>query len=343
MINKKQKKLFQLFFIILSIYFSAGTEELKTSTQNQIQDLGFHRNLMTSQSFFSEDVKNLSIETTFETLEFLEIYGTEISIDVYSNNNTILPKITKKNKTLSIKSSVITESKKNTPGDKCKIIIYLPKDIWLDNLNIFYAPELFSQKKLSSQQQEFTIPKIKSLNTTIETINANITGKNLTGSIIIKTNTGNITIENIMPTQITSSLKINNEDVQFYAITNTGNITLSNFTGHYLSLKTKNNITARNIAPEIFEIKTSEGNTVATFKNSPIATSQINSKSGNIQLFMPKNASYSINITSPRGTFIDKIQDQRKNRPHAITKQYNDGGPTINLETIKGTIELENF
>lgn len=338
------KKVFPLIILSILINFEIYSDNTPIQSHNQPQDLIFTKNHLTSQDFPSEDVKNITIKTTYETLEFSEIYGTDISIDVYSNNNTILPEIKLENNTITIKSSVITKSKKATLGDICKIIIYLPKDIWLNSLSILYAPELFSQETEHPQKnEEFIIPAIKSLNTTIETINTSITGKNITGNIVLKTKNGNIKLENITPKQVSKTKTTTKEDIQLYATTNSGTITISNFTGSYLSLKSGNNITARNIAPEIFEIKSLEGNIVATIKNSPLATSEIRTKSGNIQIFMPKNNSYTINVTSLRGTFIDKIDPQRKTRPHTITKNYNNGGPSINLETLTGTIELESF
>lgn len=344
MVSPKMKKVFPLIILSILINFEIYSTNKQIQSHNQPQELLFKKNHLTSQDFNSEDVKNITIKTTYETIEFSEIYGTDISIDIYSNNNTILPEIKLENNTLTIKSSVITKSKRATPGDICKIIIYLPKDIWLNSLSILYAPELFTQKTEPPQKnEEFIIPGINSLNTTIETINTNITGKNITGNIVLKTKNGNIKLENITSKPVSKTKKITKENIQLYATTDTGTITLSNFSGSYLSLKSGNSITARNIATEIFEMKSLEGNIFATLKNSPLATSEIITKSGNIQIFLPKNSSYTINVTSLRGTFIDKIDPQRKTRPHTITKNYNKGGPSINLETLTGTIELESF
>lgn len=287
------------------------------------------KNLVSTQAFPIDEVKNLNIKITYENIQFSTIYGSEISIEIYSNNNQLLPEISLKNQTLSLISSPINTLKKITPGDNCKIIVYMPKEVKFYNFSFFYAPTFFNPKSPQSDNA-FVIPPISSENILIETKNTDIKGDKLNSNLILKTETGNINITNTKSSELQATSRY-------------GNININNFSGHYLLLKTPNNITANNISTDFFELKSDIGNITLNLKKAPESSSYIKTTKGLVQLFLPETANFNISVLSPHGRFLDKTQNRRISARYEYTKSYNNGGALIKIETTTGNTELEMF
>jgi len=107
------------------------------------------KNLVYNQSFDMKVIEALDISLNYEELKIYKIYGNEISIEICSNNSKIIPSIFCRESNFKI----ISNEKKDLPGNTCCIYLYLPQDFNPSSIkisaqnSIIYAQEL---KALSS-------------------------------------------------------------------------------------------------------------------------------------------------------------------------------------------------
>lgn len=259
----------------------------------------------------------MEITTTYEIIQFSTTFSKDLIIDIYGNNNTIIPEINIKNKTLCIE----TTASYTNPGDICNIIIYLPEKISFKNISIL------SENK---NEKEFLIPDISAENIIIEKVTADIRGKSISGNLILKTVTGDIELNNITSNQI-------------YLSSKKGNINIKSFEGEYVSIKTSNKITADDITCDFFDIKSEYGNISLALNKAPESSSYLKSDRGQLQLFIPKDESFDLSVYSSRGFFFDKKMKKRSSPRHEYTISYHKGGPVIHVATKSGNIELYDF
>lgn len=307
----RKKILFTFLFFAILNSFTLFSQDLSAS------------NFISTQSFEKTGIEKFNINLSYENIEFSEIYSDEISIDIYSNNDKLLPTVNKNNDTLEINSKM----KLSTPGDYCKIVVYLPKKFSLNNLYVNIGN---SKNTKLLCINEFTIPNIPIKNININSQNTDIKGNNFNSDIKINTVDGNILLTNITSKQL-------------YIISKNGKINIDNYKGEYIFLKTDNNINADNILCDYFKVFTNQGSLYLALKQAPLATSYIESTTGLIQLFVPEKNNFNIEVHSSKGTFSDKIINKRFTPRHEYSYSYNQGGASIKINTTIGNIELDNF
>lgn len=319
------KKLFSFFFTL--VFFS-----LNFFAQN-LSNI----NLLTSLSFPPKEIENIKIETTYENLEIVESYSPELSIELFGNNNKILPKIITEEKSLSI----LSISKKTTPGDFCKIVLYIPTDFILNKIEI---------KTGQKTNNKISLLNFKTNLLDIETYDSNINCSFVDGNIKIKTVNGNINFDNINSENtslLTKNGIINLKNAkicQFSALSDSKNINIDNLTSEYLLIKTlAGPISADNLICDYFDIQSESSNISISLKQVPDATSNIKSNSGFVQLFIPTFESFSLEVHSNSGTFFNKLEKKRFTPRHTFKKDYKNGGATISVKTFSGDIEIDEL
>lgn len=161
------KKLFSIFIIAFytSTLFSQET------------------NLVSRQNYDKKLINSIKSELTFEDINIKRIQGDEISIEIYCNNLNKVPTVQNKDSELFIQSL----KKKNSPGDYCMVILYLPVDFNPETFSIktisgFISLKDFSSEndiELFSQTGNIDIIKTKSTFLSVNSISGNIIAKNI--------------------------------------------------------------------------------------------------------------------------------------------------------------------
>lgn len=294
-------------------------------------------NLHSALTYDGNKITNLNIETTYENLEINETYGTDFSIEIYGNNNLLFPIITEDENKVTITST----QKVTTPGDICKIILYMPSEVKFQNIEI---------KTGKNTHNQININNVKTENMLIETINSDISCQYLRGNLDIKSVNGNITISDFTTTKSTFlsnhgkiSLK-NGEFSQISVLSQSNTIQIKNLFGEYILIKNNSgNIIADDFATDYFDIETATGNISISLKQAPFAASSIFSPFGFVQLFIPVSYDYNLNIHSNSGTLYDKISKIRLTPRQDYVKTFNQGGPVLSIKTFSGDIEVDKY
>lgn len=105
-------------FCFLTLIFSLFAEEVDWDSFEE------EKNFVESQVFDVEVINEIDIHLIYEKIQIEKIYGKEVLLEIYSNNNSLLPEV----KFQKGKLSIMGNKKKHTKGDFCKIILYLPQE-----------------------------------------------------------------------------------------------------------------------------------------------------------------------------------------------------------------------
>lgn len=288
-----------------------------------------------NESFLKNQISNLDIKLICEDLEIKETYGDEILIEVYCNNRKKAPAIECRNETLYISSKVNF----TVLGFTCKIKVYLPANQQFSNVNIEGTSSDISIDSLSAKDLHLdsTSGDIECKSLSIDT-NAKITSTS-----------GEIDVEEIYTKELTS--KTTSGEISFGKIScdtatitsNSGEINIDDFYGEYFKVNTTSgDIDIYNIDTEYFTAGSTSGEISLDFKNMISAKSQIKTTSGEINIFVPKNSSFNVAVSSSSGTFKDKISGNRLTPRSEYIQKYNEGGAQMTIRTTSGNISLED-
>lgn len=287
------KKAISLLVLTLSLFFSI-----------------FSQNLISTQAISIEDVKDIYIDLTYEEIEFSPIYGNEIVVDLYANNNHLLPQIIVNKEgrgELIIKTS--TKGYNATKGDICKIAVYIPRETPFNNIEISLLHSSFSLDSLKAK--DLLIIDRGDEKGRIDILNSSFSSLNL--------------------------------------LSNNSFINLQNVKAEYIRTQTKtSDIAFKNISSDYFDVTTKEGFVTVSLSSYPYATSTISTDSSNIEVFVPSikrtpDMGFTLDVHSNKGTFNNKI-DKKKLTPRlGFTKDYNEGGAYLSLNTTSGDITVAEY
>ena len=289
------KKTFSILTLFLLFFHSLFSQSLS--------------NLISTNAIDTSTIKNIDIDLTYESISFSPIYGDEIVVDLYANNNLMLPviDIDEGRGLLTIKTS--TKGYNATVGDICKIAVYIPRDVFFDNINITLV------------SSTFTIDEVKAKDISI------IDRGNKEGRIdIINSNFSSLSI-------LSNSSVLNLEKVK----------------AEYIKCFTKDsNIALKNISSDYFDINTKTGFISVSLSTIPLATSNITTISGNIELFVPNatrsnNIGFTLEVYSNKGELNDKINKKKLQPRLGYTRDINNGGAIILLSSERGNIEVSEY
>jgi uncharacterized lipoprotein YehR (DUF1307 family) len=184
-----------------------------------------NKNLVLRNTFSSTSIRNLKTNLNFENLTFDQTYSDEIIIEIYTNNNKLIPQITITNENTPNSTLNITSAKlKNRKGDICSVVLYLPYKYSLQNVNIHNNYSNIDFKKLDCQELEIENISGQTLlnmvfcqSTIISQQNGNIICKNFQSEyFFIDNSNGNIVFELTSNPQAYSYIKSINGRIDFY-------------------------------------------------------------------------------------------------------------------------------
>lgn len=137
------------------------------------------QNLIVSNAFSA--VTNIDFYLSYEDITLENIYGDEILLEIYSNDNHKIPQINQQEETISLTSAKIS---KLYSSDYCHIKVYIPYELQLSNLRISTLSGKIDFQKISAEE------------ISLKTKEGKIQGQNLLAisNISIQSEKGNIDI-----------------------------------------------------------------------------------------------------------------------------------------------------
>ena len=295
-------------------------------------------NLIEKQSFNHMAVNNIDFNLSSEQLEINETFDSNITIEVYCNNNKMAPEISCSGQNLSVVSR-LHNSGFLTAGTRCTLIVYIPqgknfKDVKLQSSSgeIKLKSEL-TANNIKIQTTSADIESERGLfadNIFLKATSGEVDAKNLDGdTLVVETSSGDIEIQNY--TGGTGTLKATS-----------GSIDVDDFAVEYAKFKTTSGkISVKNLDCDYFDFDSTSGSQYTTLKNPPLAKSKMETTSGSIDITVPEGSSFEIDVHSNSGTFKDGFSNNKFVPRTPFHERINDGGATIEISTSSGSIELD--
>ena len=299
-------------------------------------------NLLKKEEFGADAIENIEVDFSSEDLIVKETYDTScIEVETYCNYKKYAPDVAVSGSTLYIDSA-----RKNTSffpeptGFSCTVIIYVPQKKDFDEITFKASSgDLTLQRHLSAKTE------IK-----IQTSSGDIASESglFADNIRITASSGNVELYNVD----TDELKINTSsgDIKLRKFTGgtgsvnstSGNIKIEDFASEYAQFKsTSGGMSIKKLDCDYFDAKNTSGGMSLELENAPSASSSAESTSGDIDLYLPMRAKFSVDVSCTSGTFRDKFNNNRMNPRDSYKMNYNGGGATIRLQTTSGDITLE--
>lgn len=109
-------------------------------------------NLLLKENYKAQEIKNISINLSSEQVHISPIYGDEISIEVHSNNRSLIPSVIVGQGGLSIGAS---RSKHHGLVDYCDIDLFIPYDSDFESISIYLSSAKLVIDEIKADSIEF--------------------------------------------------------------------------------------------------------------------------------------------------------------------------------------------
>lgn len=297
-------------------------------------------NLLSKNEFDAAAIKNLDFELAWEDLEIKETFDSSLSIEVYCNYRKFAPEIRASGSSLQIES----KQYKNTyfpfsKGTNCTVVMYVPHDKSFNDVYIKAScGDITSEKEVKAN-----LIKIVTSSGDIE-----VNGGLFADEIRVKATSGDVKLNNLDAD--TLSVETSSGDINISAYTGgtglvkatSGDIKLEDFAVEYGNFKASSGtISLRRFDSDYFDVETTSGNQYLFLKTAPIAKSKISASSGNIDLVIPKDGDFEVDVHSSSGTFKSTFSNNRLVPRNTFHEKINGGGPVIEISTSSGSISLD--
>ncbi len=299
-------------------------------------------NLLKKEQYGADAIENLAVDFSSEDLIVKETYDTtSIEVEIYCNYKKYAPEVSVSGSTLYIDSSKRHVSFFPDPtGFSCTVIVYVPQK------------KDFEEIDFKASSGDIEIERQLSAKTLIDisTSSGDISSESglFADSIKVSASSGDIDLFNIDADDFKASTSSGDIEVRKFtgasaSVNSTsGEIKIDDFASEYADFEsTSGSISVKKLDCDYFDAKNTSGGVSLELINAPAASSSAECSSGDINLYMPMRAKFSVDASCTSGTFRDKFNNNRLNPREGYLMDYNGGGPTIKLRTSSGDITLE--
>ena len=299
-------------------------------------------NLLNKEQYGADAIDNLDFELSSEDLIVKETYDTSsIDVEIYCNYKKYAPEVSVSGSTLYIESTKNGISFFPHPtGYSCTVIVYVPQKKDFDEISIkSTSGDVRIERPLSAESL------IK-----LSMTSGNITSEKglFSDEVVVHGTSGDITLYNVDADDFKASTS--SGEIQVTKFTGgtgilhstSGKIRADNFASEYAEFKcTSGDITVMKLDCDYFDAQSTSGNVILELKNAPAASSSVECTSGEIEVYLPMRAKFTVDVSSNSGTFRDKFNNNRMSPRGNYSMNYNGGGSTIRLRTTSGDISLD--
>ncbi len=298
-------------------------------------------NLLAKEEFEADTINNLSINLFSADVQIKESYDdSSLSVEVYCNYNRHAPEVSVLGSTLYIEKRKNISFFSTPTGLSCTVIIYMPQKKDFDEISISLSSGDLQIERFLSAKTEIKLSASSGDITSEQGLFAD--------TIKVNTSSGEIDLFNIDSDEFT--VNSTSGDITVKKFTGgtgsiqctSGDIKVDDLASEYSQFKsTSGSISVRKLDCDYFDANNTSGGVSIELKNAPSAASSISCSSGDIELYVPMRAKFSVDASCSSGTFRDKFNNNRLNPRNSYLMDYNGGGPTIKLRTSSGDITLE--
>ena len=298
-------------------------------------------NLYEKTEFGASAIDEISITLSSEDLEIKETYDTSsIVVEVYCNNKKFAPEVSVSGSSLYIQGNAAKTFFSTPTGFSCSVILYVPQKKDFDEITFKASSgDITIDRTLSAK-------KLISISTSSGDINS--TKGLFADSIKVSASSGEIDLYNLDADDFT--LNSTSGDISVKKFTGgtgsvhstSGTIKADDFASEYAQFKsTSGSISVKKLDCDYFDVENTSGGITLELTNSPAATSSAECTSGDIDIYLPMRAKFSVDVSCTSGTFRDKFNNNRMNPRDNYRMDYNGGGALLKLRTSSGSITLD--
>lgn len=299
-------------------------------------------NLLKKEEFGANAIDELSFDLTSEKICVQETNDdTSIEVEIYCNYKKYAPEVSVSGSTLYIESVRNHMSIFRDPtGLSCTVIVYVPQKKDFEEISI----------KTASGEISIERPLYAKSEINIEAASGEISSEKglFADNIKVRASSGEIDLYNIDADDLKVSTSSGDIKIQKFTGSSgsvhasSGEIKATDFASEYAEFKTTSGkITVKKLDCDYFDATSASGGISLELKNAPTASSNAICSSGNIDIYIPMRAKFSVEASSNSGTFRDKFNNTRLNPRDTYQMDYNGGGSVIKLRTASGNITLE--
>ena len=299
-------------------------------------------NLLSKEEYGAAALDNLDVSLSSENIIIKETSDTSsIEVEIYCNYKRFAPEVSVSGSTLYIESVKRGSGFfVDTTGYKCTVIVYVPPKKDFDEISINASSGDINIERAISAKSDITI-SVSSGDITSE--------KGLfADNIKVSASSGDIDLYNIDADDFKAETSSGDIEIRKFtggtgkAHSTSGDIQINDFASEYADFKsTSGSISVKKLDCDYFDAQNTSGGISLELENAPIASSLASCSSGNIDLYMPMRAKFTIEASCTSGSFRDKFNNNRMNPRDHYKMDYNGGGALINLRTTSGNITLE--
>ena len=299
-------------------------------------------NLLKKEQFGAGAIEDLNIDLAWENLEIKESYDTSsIDVEIYCNYKKFAPEVSVSGSALEIESSKRHRGFFSTPtGLTCTVIIYLPQKKDFDEVEIEVSSADIVIESVLSAKDEIVI----------SSTSGEIISKNglFADTVEVSSSSGDIDLYNVDADKFIVSATSGDITLRKFTggtgeITSTsGDIKADDFASEYADFEsTSVSIYVKKLDCDYFDAQNTSGGISLELINEPIASSSVECSSGDINIYLPMRAKFSIDVSCSSGTFRDKFNNNRLSPRDEYCMDYNGGGSVIKLRTSSGDVSLD--
>lgn len=293
-----------------------------------------NKNLISKETYSSE-IKNLDIDLHSENVTIKEIYGNEITLEIYCNNSRNKPEVYVSKGTLSI----VASRRSFRIGEYCNIEICIPQDFKFKNIHI------------STTSGDTNIEKLYAQNILIESSSGNLEADSLTAEykIDLKKSSGDMKVDLLASDELkvnssSGGIKIEKINTIDTSISSTsGSIKINKLDTESFDIKTTSgSVHISEISADYFNTESTSGSINLELANVPVATSSISATSGSVKLYVLSKEGFNVEGSTSSGSFNDGINGDRFSPHGSFTKKFFGGGSDIRIKTTSGNISIDD-
>ena len=299
-------------------------------------------NLLSKEQYGADAIDNLTVKLSYEELQIKEtLDSTSIDVEIYCNYKKYAPEVSVTGSTLYIEGPNNSFNFFSKPtGLSCTVIVYVPPKKDFDEIELDVTSGEIQITRTLSAKSEI---KIRSISGDI------ISQQGLfADSVSLSCTSGEIDAYNIDADDLTA--RSTSGDITIKKFTGekgiiestSGEIKVDDFACEYADFgSTSGEISVKKLDCDYFDAENTSGGISLELINAPIASSSVKCSSGDIELYVPMRAKFTVEASCSSGTFRDKFNNNRMNPRDNYRMDYNGGGSTIKLRTSSGDITLD--